>query len=339
MNEKQNPLNESEKMSAPDAESGEQATHNSPRVPGERAPDAPDTELNVLWPSALSPDEATPATDAREEKTEAAGACEEARRETLPESRRSFLVGAAAALAGFGAWRWLKTSAADADSIPWPLRRAHEFNERLARGYFSTSRLAPTFPRHLARMPRTNGDIGLDVEDFAPAEWRLEVVSLMDGAKDEIAPSLSLTLADIKTLPRVEEVTELKCIEGWSQVVHWAGARFADFAATYQLATRSGEPLDVENKAADLVRYVSLETPDGVYYVGLDIESALHPQTLLCYEMDGQPLTPAHGAPLRLYVPVKYGIKSIKRIGRITFTDQRPFDYWADRGYDWYSGH
>jgi DMSO/TMAO reductase YedYZ molybdopterin-dependent catalytic subunit len=55
--------------------------------------------------------------------------------------------------------------------------------------------------------------------------------------------------------------------------------------------------------------------------------------------MNGQPLTPAHGAPLRLVITVKYGIKGIKRIGRIRFMDQRPADYWAERGYDWYSGH
>ena len=70
----------------------------------------------------------------------------------------------------------------------------------------------------------------------------------------------------------------------------------------------------------------------GQYYVGLDIESALHPQTLLCYEMNGLPLTLAHGAPLRLFTPVKYGIKSIKRIGTIRFTNQRPRDYWAETG-------
>ena len=67
--------------------------------------------------------------------------------------------------------------------------------------------------------------------------------------------------------------------------------------------------------------------------------STLHPQTLLCYEMEGRPLTPDHGAPLRLLIPVKYGIKSLKQIGTIRFTDRRPADYWAERGYDWYAGH
>jgi len=148
-----------------------------------------------------------------------------------------------------------------------------------------------------------------------------------------------LTLADIKQLPRVEMVTELKCIEGWSVIVRWAGARLADLIAKYPPLTKSGSDPDVMRRPDDLVGYVSLETPDSEYYVGIDMESALHPQTLLCYGMNGQPLSLKHGAPLRLVIPVKYGIKNIKRIGKITYTDKRPADYWAERGYDWYSGH
>jgi DMSO/TMAO reductase YedYZ molybdopterin-dependent catalytic subunit len=133
--------------------------------------------------------------------------------------------------------------------------------------------------------------------------------------------------------------TELKCIEGWSVVVNWAGCRLIDFAAAFSPETRNGTASDVRNRPRDLVRYVGLETPDGGYYVGMDMASALHPQTLLCYEMNGEPLSIEHGAPLRLVTTVKYGIKSIKRIGRITFTDDRPRDFWAERGYDWYAGH
>lgn len=150
---------------------------------------------------------------------------------------------------------------------------------------------------------------------------------------------LLLTLEEIKRLPRVEMVTQLKCIEGWSVIVQWAGARLADLIAKYPPVTRSGDDPDVLRRPDDLVRYVSLETPNAGYYVGLDMESALHPQTLLCYEMNGEPLSLAHGAPLRLVIPLKYGIKNIKRIGRITYSDKRPSDYWAERGYDWYSGH
>ena len=86
------------------------------------------------------------------------------------------------------------------------------------------------------------------------------------------------------------------------------------------------------------MEYVELETPDKKYYVGIDMPSAIHPQTILAYEMNDKPLEPQHGSPLRLVIPVKYGIKNLKRIGKIAFSETRPPDYWAERGYDYYAG-
>lgn len=130
-------------------------------------------------------------------------------------------------------------------------------------------------------------------------------------------------------MPKIDLVVEHKCIEGWSTVVQWTGARFSDFARRFQLLSdSSGKPFP----------YVSLSTPGGGYYVGMDIASALHPQTLLTYRLNGEDLSPEHGAPLRLSCTVKYGVKAIKRIGAIVLTHQRPADYWAERGYDWYAG-
>lgn len=246
-------------------------------------------------------------------------------------SRRSFLWAALAGAGTLTGFKLLNSRRFD-DGIPWPLRRVLDINGEIARDVFSTSRLAPTFAASLAKEPRVNGDIGLG-EDFDPKTWQLSVSGLASGE------DLNLSLAQIKKLPRVEVTTELKCIEGWSVIVTWAGARFADFMAKYPPATQSGEAPDIARKPADLVPYVSVTTPDSEYFVGLDIESALHPQTLLCYEMNGKPLTLQHGAPLRLVTPVKYGIKYLKRIGSIEFSAQKPQDYWAQRGYDWYSGH
>ena len=232
-----------------------------------------------------------------------------------------------AALAGLAGWKWLAAESAE-DGLPWPLRRFLELNERLARAAFRASRRAPEFSRSAAREPRINGGLGLRI--IAPSDWRLRVI----GPPGEGGARL-FRVDELKLLPRVEMTTELKCIEGWSTVVFWAGARLADLAALTGLATRNGRREDPE----DLLRYAALETPNRQYYVGLDMASALHPQTLLCYEMNGEPLTPEHGAPLRLVIPVKYGIKNIKQIGTIRFTDVRPADYWAERGYDWYAGH
>ena len=256
----------------------------------------------------------------------------EADRRIRQISRRSFLWAGVALIGVYAGDRWLNTRRLDAGT-PWPFRKALEFNESLTRDYFQIARPVPTFPRAMARDPKDNGDIGLDAE-FDPEQWELSVEGLFGetGAK-------TFSIEDIKKLPRVEMVTELKCIEGWSQVVQWAGVRLADLMAKYPPSTKTGEKSDVRKHPEELPDYVYMETPDATYFVGLDMASALHPQTLLCYEMNGKPLTLEHGAPLRLAIPLKYGIKNIKRIGLIRFTNDRPKDYWGEEGYDWYSGH
>jgi DMSO/TMAO reductase YedYZ molybdopterin-dependent catalytic subunit len=246
-------------------------------------------------------------------------------------TRRSFLTGGAAALAGLGAWRWL-TTATPEDGIPWPLRRFLRANQGIAEALGGPNQLAPTFPRESVQGPaRTNGDIGLDGEVNRNG-WRLHIQHKGRGGEQAIA------LRDVLALPRQDLVTELKCVEGWGEVMHFGGVRFLDFVTRFGLATRSGRAPDPVGNPKDLYRYVYLATPDGAYYVGLDLASALHPQTLLCDVMNWQPLTREHGAPLRLYLAVKYGYKSLKRVGLIRFQDERPGDYWAEAGYDWYAG-
>ncbi|MGI8905759.1 MAG: molybdopterin-dependent oxidoreductase [Candidatus Sumerlaeaceae bacterium] len=241
-------------------------------------------------------------------------------------SRRGFLVAGAAAITGAAGYQWLRTRPAE-DGIPWPLRRMHELNEALATTLSSPQRLAPEYARRQSRMPRVNGVIGLsdDIEDGA---WRLNLI----GAADPLVP-IRLSMDDIKSMPRVDMVTRLCCIEGWSEIVHWSGARLADLVLRYPvLLGKNGS-----NGVAE-ARYLSVETPDQEYFVGLDLKSALHPQTLLCYEMNGAALEPEHGAPLRLAIPHKYGIKNLKCVGTLAFVHERPDDYWGMRGYDFYSG-
>jgi DMSO/TMAO reductase YedYZ molybdopterin-dependent catalytic subunit len=232
-------------------------------------------------------------------------------REVRRLSRRGFVVGGISAVAAYGAWKFLKHASRIGD-VPWPLRRGLETNEKLSEAYFRTSRLSPTFPPSAITNARINGGVGLNA-NYDMSNWRLNF------------QGMSLTLADNKALPRRDMITEFRCIEGWSYISRWSGARLADLMAT--LPPPRG------------TRYVAMETPGRDYYVGLDMQSAMHPQTLLAYELNGQPLTWQHGAPLRLAIPVKYGIKNIKRIGTIRYADVRPADYWAERGYDWYAGH
>lgn len=237
---------------------------------------------------------------------------DDVQRELRRLSRRGFLTGGIAAALGFGGYKWLRSRSRE-EGVEWPLRKTLELNESIARGYFGEHRLSPTFRPSEVTRPRINGHQGL-TPNIDAASWRLNIEGIA-----------SLTLDEVKSLPQHEQITELRCIEGWSVINQWTGVRLADLIAKFPPPSP--------------VRYVSLETPGRGYYVGLDIESALHPQTLLAWMINGRPLDWHHGAPLRLAIPVKYGIKNIKRIGTIRYTNVRPTDFWGERGYDWYAGH
>lgn len=234
----------------------------------------------------------------------------------------SFAVLTGGGLIGWAGWKWLRThpleQAGASAGLPAPVRNVLNGNGAIAESIFSEHRLVKTYPRSAAAANvRKNGTVGL--ETALDRNWTLQVKKL-DGS------ILSVPMADIRKLPHTEIIYDFKCIEGWDQVSHWGGVRFRDFAEHYGLQAEINK------------KYVSLVTPDGAYYVGIDTPSAMHPQTLLSYEMNGRRLTPEHGYPLRLIIPVKYGVKNLKRIGTLSFSDERPDDYWAQRGYDYFSG-
>jgi DMSO/TMAO reductase YedYZ molybdopterin-dependent catalytic subunit len=229
-------------------------------------------------------------------------------------SRRSFLVGAAGIGAAAIGWNWLQ-GRPDAGGIPTPLRHALEFNETL---WSNLERSAPEFPRSTATPIQVNGRIGIR-DEIDVAAWTVRVEGPDGRLLDE------LDISTFEALPQRDMVIEHKCIEGWSNITHWGGARFRDFHERY--ADRVGD-----------VPYVGLETPDGLYYVGWDMPSILHPQTMLVLRQGAAPLDQEHGAPLRIATPNKYGIKCLKRIGVIRYSRERPADYWAERSYDWFAG-
>lgn len=232
-----------------------------------------------------------------------------------------------ASLVPVGFWKYITSQPREA-GIPAPLRAILNGNEQVANTYFSNQHLAPTFAvDQAAKAVRLNGRDGLRSE-LDPVTWQLQI-------QQPERATLALNLEAIKALPKHDLVFEFKCVEGWSQIQYWGGARLVDLITQYKLGTRTGQTASNE---ADYFKYLGLETPDKGYYVGLDMASAMHPQTLLAYEMNGEPLTSPHGAPLRLITPVKYGVKNLKRIGTMTFADDRPRDFWAERGYDYHLG-
>lgn len=242
-------------------------------------------------------------------------------------SRRNFIsftTFIAAGAAAFGGWKWLYNSPVETPGVTAgtikPLRRALNSTELFFRKLYSNNHLVKTYPKSMAASNvRTNSFVGINDNGFSLAGWQLQI-------KKGLGDVLNISLDDLKKLPKTEIVYSFKCVEGWDQIQCWAGVKFADVIAHYQLESFAK------------MNYVGMETPNGEYYVGLDMESAMHPQTLLAYEMNDQPITLKHGAPVRLIIPVKYGIKNLKRIGTISFSNFRPRDYWAEQGYDYYSG-
>lgn len=154
-------------------------------------------------------------------------------------------------------------------------------------------------------------------DEASMGTWRLEVAGLVDRP-------LRLSLADLAALPRVGYKLDHFCVEGWTAV-----------------ATRTGVPLAEIAKLAGVQRgakYVDFQSFDDDYHESWDIDSAMHPQTLVVYAQDGHYLNAAWGAPARIYSPTKLGYKNTKYLTRIVFLPERNGGYWSDRGYEWYGG-
>ena len=150
-----------------------------------------------------------------------------------------------------------------------------------------------------------------------PASWRLEVGGL-------VRTPTSFTSEMIAALPHIDYSVEHHCVEGWSSVAAWRGVPFA-------LVADLVKPLPA-------AQYVKFESFDNGYMNGWDIASAMHPQTILADGFGGRPIAPDHGAPLRLYSPIKLGYKLTKYLTRVTFTADKPGGYWEDQGYPWFGG-
>ena len=250
---------------------------------------------------------------------------DEAEKQIRKMSRRSFLWAGAATIGVVGGlWAFNREGMKEggtSDGIHKTLRSVLNFNDGVAKTvFFSPTHLAREFPRSAATEPRNNYKGETPIIDLAA--WKLTLSGAAAGDK-------KLILADLNDLPQVEQTTEFKCVEGWSTIVNWGGVRMMDFIKKYPYP--------------DGTTYVSMlsepeDFPDERYYVGLDLASCLHPQTLLATHINGKKLNAEHGAPLRLVMPTKYGIKNIKLITTIAYAKERPADYWFEQGYDYYAG-
>ena len=186
---------------------------------------------------------------------------------------------------------------------------------------FGRHRLAQTFSNSevvpFQRFPYNFYDVadpGVDLE-----KWTLTVQGLVQRPGE-------YKLEQIQALPKIVQNTRHVCVEGWDVIGNFGGTRASDFLRLIGADTSA--------------RFLEVECVDG-YYESIDMETVLHPQTLFCYEMYGQPLDRGHGAPLRLQMPTKLGYKQAKYLDTIRVTNVLQADkrgYWEDQGYSWYGG-
>jgi DMSO/TMAO reductase YedYZ molybdopterin-dependent catalytic subunit len=156
----------------------------------------------------------------------------------------------------------------------------------------------------------------------APPRWRLRVAGLVER------PGW-FSMDAIERLPRTDMRVRHYCVEGWSAVASWHGVRVRDLADAVGADPRAGF---VEFRSFDV------DAQGRAYYSSWDRTSALHPQTLLAYGMNGERLGPGHGAPLRLYSAVKLGYKMVKYLTEVHFLPRATGGYWEDLGYEWFAG-
>jgi len=190
---------------------------------------------------------------------------------------------------------------------------------------------------------KANGTLNPGGEDYDRqvaegfVNWRLEI----DGL---VTHPLSLSVAELRRLPSRSQITRHDCVEGWSAIGGWTGVQLALLLKAAGL--RAGARYVVFYCADNLDGEPAKggEQSPGQYYESIGLVDALHPQTIIAYDMNGKPLDVPHGAPLRLRVERQLGYKMAKYVRHIqVVSDFRGISgghggYWEDRGYDWYAG-
>jgi len=216
-----------------------------------------------------------------------------------------------------------------AQHLTFGAQRAILAGQPLAREY-KASDLSPVFKANGSLHPGGDAYAALLENNFA--DWALTIDGLVNTP-------LKLSLAQIKALPSRTQITRHDCVEGWSAIGGWTGVQLGGLLAKAGLAPTARY---VVFHCADNLGGTSDDS--GLYYESIDLFDAFHPQTILAYAMNGQPLTVPHGAPLRLRVERQLGYKQAKYIMRIEVADRMDHlgggkgGFWEDRGYDWYGG-
>jgi DMSO/TMAO reductase YedYZ molybdopterin-dependent catalytic subunit len=229
--------------------------------------------------------------------------------------RRRFLRGAAS----LGALALLTgCDIIDGDSAENALKVVSRFNDRVQALLFSETKLAPTYTE--ADLTRPFPFNAYYDEDEAPvidpATYKLELAGLVDN-------KTPWTLDQLHKLPEVSQITRHVCVEGWSAIGSWQGARLSDFLKRIGADTRA--------------KYIWFKCAEG-YTNTIDMPTALHPQTQMTFKYDHKLLPRAYGFPMKIRMPTKLGFKNPKYVVAMEVTNTDHGGYWENQGYNWFSG-
>ena len=256
---------------------------------------------------------------------------------TFRPDRRRLLGGALTGAAGLALGGC--DQLAQSERVNSVLGSAEGLTRRAQRLIQGRDALAREYPESaISRDFRANGTTNPDSEAYQQllaggfAAWRLEIGGLVERP-------LSLSLADLRRAPSRTQITRHDCVEGWSSIGKWTGARLGPLLAQARL-----------KREARYIAFFCADTLEltldgsGDYYETIDLVDAFHPQTILAYDKNDAPLPVAHGAPLRLRVERQLGYKMAKYVMRIEAIESFAHlgrgkgGYWEDRGYQWYAG-
>ncbi len=212
---------------------------------------------------------------------------------------------------------------------------SHAVQRALTRGAlareYTEADISPVFRANGSTNPQTSEYRALVENNFI--DYRLTVGGL-------VAHPLSFSLEQLRALPSRTQITRHDCVEGWSVIGKWKGVQLS---RVLELAKPRGDARYVVFHCFDRMDDGGLEggTP---YYESIGFDDAYHPQTLLAYELNDQPLPIQNGAPLRARIERQLGYKQAKYISSIELTDSLDDigdgngGYWEDQGYEWYAG-
>jgi DMSO/TMAO reductase YedYZ molybdopterin-dependent catalytic subunit len=206
----------------------------------------------------------------------------------------------------------------DNDTVQSMFAVVSRWNNFVQGELFGGTRLAPEYPESMAVKDfRYNAWYHADQAPLLTAtDYKLELAGLIDQKKPWL-------VSDLYALPQKSQVTRHVCVEGWSMIGKWTGTPLSEFLKRVGADTTA--------------KYVGFVCADG-YYESIDMATALHPQTIMAYQLSDQILPAKYGFPFKIRIPTKLGFKNPKYVTAIYVTNRNPGGFWVDRGYNWFSG-